>query len=53
MQQLLSNQKKKMLLAHFITIWEVKDDKMYRGFEISQLADISSESLNSYAEIKV
>lgn len=40
-------------LAHFITIWEVKDNKMYRGFEISQLADISSESLNSYAEIKV
>ncbi len=40
-------------LAHFITIWEVKDDKMHRGFEISQLADISSESLNSYAEIKV
>ncbi|WP_033958555.1 nuclear transport factor 2 family protein [Psychroserpens jangbogonensis] len=40
-------------LAHFITIWEVKDNKMYRGFEISQLADISSDSLNSYAEIKV
>ena len=40
-------------LAHFISIWEVKDGKMYKGFEISQLADISSESLNSYAEIKV
>jgi len=40
-------------LAHFISIWEVKDGKLYKGFEISQLADISSESLNSYAEIKV
>ena len=40
-------------LAHFITIWEVKDGKLYKGFEISQLADVSSESLNSYAEIKV
>ncbi|WP_456442206.1 nuclear transport factor 2 family protein [Psychroserpens sp.] len=40
-------------LAHFISIWEVKDGKMYKGFEISQLADISSDSLNSYAEIKV
>ncbi len=40
-------------LAHYTSIIEVKDDKMYRGFEISQLADISSESLNSYAEIKV
>ncbi|WP_040248887.1 nuclear transport factor 2 family protein [Psychroserpens mesophilus] len=40
-------------IAHFISIWEVKDDKLFRGFEISQLADASSESLNSYAEIKV
>lgn len=40
-------------LAHFISIWEVKDGKLYRGYEISQLADDSSESLNSYAEIKV
>jgi hypothetical protein len=40
-------------IAHFISIWEIKDGKMYKGFEISQLADISSDSLNSYAEIKV
>ena len=40
-------------LAHFISIWEVKDNKLYKGFEISQLADASSDSLNSYAEIKV
>ncbi|WP_299336542.1 nuclear transport factor 2 family protein [uncultured Psychroserpens sp.] len=40
-------------LAHFISIWEVKDNKLYRGHEISQLADDSSDSLNSYAEIKV
>ena len=40
-------------LAHFISIWEVKDGKMYKGFEMSQLADDSLESLNSYAEIKV
>lgn len=40
-------------IAHFISIWEVKDHKLYKGFEISQLADTSTESLNSYAEIKV
>jgi hypothetical protein len=40
-------------LAHFISIWQVKDGKMYKGFEMSQLADDSLESLNSYAEIKV
>lgn len=40
-------------LAHFITIWEVKDGKLYKGYEMSQLADDSFDSLNSYAEIKV
>lgn len=40
-------------LAHFISIWEVKDGKLYKGFEVSQLADTSAESLNSYTEIKV
>jgi len=40
-------------LAHFISIWEVKEGKLYRCHEISQLADSSSESLNSYSEIKV
>ncbi|WP_298896329.1 nuclear transport factor 2 family protein [uncultured Psychroserpens sp.] len=40
-------------LAHFISIWEVKDGKLFKGYEISQLADDSSDSLNSYAEIKV
>ena len=40
-------------LAHFISIWEVKDGKLYKGYEVSQLSDDSSESLNSYAEIKV
>jgi hypothetical protein len=40
-------------LAHFISIWEVKDGKLYSCYEISQLADNSSQSLNSYAEIKV
>ena len=40
-------------LAHFISIWEVKDGKLYRGYEISQQVDNSSESLNSYSEIKV
>lgn len=40
-------------LAHFISIWEVKDNKLYRCYEISQLADDSSESLDSYGEIKL
>ena len=40
-------------IAYFISIWEVKDDKLFKCYEISQLADSSSESLNSFAEIKI
>ncbi|OIQ27517.1 MAG: hypothetical protein BM564_12150 [Bacteroidetes bacterium MedPE-SWsnd-G2] len=40
-------------LAHFITIWEVKDGKLFRGFEVSQLADDSVKSRDSFKEIKV
>lgn len=40
-------------LAHYITIWEIKDNKLYHGHEISQLADDSVLSLKSFSEIKV
>ncbi len=40
-------------LANFISIWEVKDEKLYRGFEISQVADDNIESYKSFSEIKV
>lgn len=40
-------------LANFISIWEVKDGKLYRGYEISQMADDNVESYKSFSEIKV
>ena len=40
-------------LANFISIWEVKDGKLYRGYEISQVADDNIESYKSFSEIKV
>ena len=40
-------------MAHFITIWQVKDGLLFEGHEISQLADESPVSLNSYEEIKL
>lgn len=40
-------------MAHYITIWEIKDGKLYRGHEISQSADENKESLHSYLKIKV
>jgi len=40
-------------LAHFISIWEVKDGKMYKGYEISNQLDDSLENLTSFSEIKI
>jgi hypothetical protein len=33
----IENPREEMLLAHFIVIWEVKDNKLYRGYQMSQL----------------
>lgn len=38
------------VLGHFSTIWEIKDNKLYRGYEISQQADESDlGSMQSYS----
>ena len=43
-----------LALAHFSSIWTLKDDKLYKGYEISQLADVNNaKSLKSYSEIKI
>lgn len=33
----IENPREEMLMAHFSTIWEIKDDKLYRGYQMSQL----------------
>lgn len=40
-------------LANFISIWELKDNKLYKRYEISQMADDNLESYKSFSEIKV
>jgi hypothetical protein len=43
-----------IVLAHFATIWEVKDGKLYRGYEISHQADENDSSgMKSYAKRKI
>jgi hypothetical protein len=43
-----------VVLARFSTIWEVKDGKLFRSYEISQLADERHEkAMDSYAERKL
>lgn len=44
----IENTNEEMPLAHFTTIWEIKDGKIINGFQMSQLADNSPESLNSF-----
>ena len=34
----IENPREEMLLAHFIAIWEVKDGKLFRGYQMSQLS---------------
>ncbi|WP_395074973.1 nuclear transport factor 2 family protein [Flavobacterium sp.] len=34
----IENSGEEMVLAHFIVIWELKDDKLYRGYQMSQLS---------------
>lgn len=33
----IENPREEILLAHFMVIWQIKDEKLYRGFQISQL----------------
>ena len=35
-------------LAHIVAIWEVKDEKMFKGYQMSQPADDSPENLSSF-----
>lgn len=34
----IENPREEMLLAHFTIIWEVKDNKLYRGYQMSQFS---------------
>ena len=34
----IENPREEMLLAHFIAIWEVKDEKLFKGFQMSQFS---------------
>jgi hypothetical protein len=49
----IENPEEEVALAHFIAIWEVKDNKLYRCHEISQLVDVNTINSNSFKEIKI
>jgi hypothetical protein len=33
----IENPREEMFLAHMMVIWEIKDDKLYRGYQMSQV----------------
>lgn len=50
----IENPDSEVALARFSTIWEVKDGKLFRGYEISQQADEThTKAMGSYAERKI
>ncbi|HAT65266.1 nuclear transport factor 2 family protein [Aureisphaera sp. CAU 1614] len=40
-------------IAHFIAIWEVKDEKLYRGYQVSQPVTDKDDTNESYHKVKV
>lgn len=40
----IENPDEEMPLAHFIAIWEIKDEKLYKGVQISQLGEEIEEN---------
>ena len=47
----IENPREEMPMGHFMAIWQIKDDKMYRGHQMSQPADDSPENLSSFLSI--
>lgn len=44
----VENPDEEIPMAHFIAIWKIRDDKLYKGYQISQPADETPENLSSF-----
>lgn len=49
----IENPDEELGISHFIGIWEVKDEKMYRGHLISQPVTENDDTTESYHKVKV
>jgi predicted SnoaL-like aldol condensation-catalyzing enzyme len=49
----IENPDEELGIAHFIAIWEVKDGKMYRGYQVSQPVTGKDDTSESYHKVKV
>ncbi|NND88773.1 MAG: nuclear transport factor 2 family protein [Flavobacteriaceae bacterium] len=49
----IENPDEELGIAHFICIWEVKDGKLYRGYQVSQPVTEKDDTEESYHKVKV
>ncbi len=49
----MENPDEELGIAHFIAIWEVKDGKIYRGYQVSQPVNDNDDTNESYHRVKV
>ena len=49
----IENPEEELGISHFIGIWEVKDEKMYRGHLVSQPVTDHDDTAESYHKVKV
>jgi ketosteroid isomerase-like protein len=49
----IENPDEELGIAHFICIWEVKDGKLYRGYQVSQPVTENDDTEESYHKVKV
>ncbi|GGD94257.1 nuclear transport factor 2 family protein [Planktosalinus lacus] len=49
----VENPNEELGIAHFIAIWEVKDNQLYKGYQISQPVTDKDDTQKSYHRVKV
>ncbi|MEL6812891.1 MAG: nuclear transport factor 2 family protein [Bacteroidota bacterium] len=49
----MENPDEELGIAHFIAIWEVKDAKLFRGYQVSQPVTDKDDTTESYHKVKV
>lgn len=49
----MENPDEELGISHFIAIWEIKDNKIYRGYQVSQPVTDKDDTSESYHRVKV
>lgn len=49
----LENPDEELGIAHFIAIWEIKDNKLYRGYQVSQPVTEKDDITEIYKKVKL